>query len=803
MLPLMALRAFSPTRALQLFTKGLGGREASVRPTLCARASPPLAHGELQRVLARLPGPPWAPEASSGWRSALGFVDIYWDPRAVAYFEAVREIRALRVADVRYERPAAKGGAPSAAFAQVRPSGAPGGYLPLVREEECPYQHILEAMKVCHPFASTSCSLPPSLLAAVDFVCSHLQDVEQERRRRVDALARIAARLEPLNATVLRPVMPPSVWLLSGGYNLVFLAALIDALEWPDTSLVQRFTLGFPVLGHIPDSGVFAPLPYSTPCVSTDELVRSNVEYAGQCARSAVRRAATDPDSAEVWRKTLEEVQEKGTMIGPFSRSDLDSAFGFGHWRPIPRFGTWQKGSLRPIDDARSSRVNACMCMSEALVCSRADFPLHVARAFALRVGARFSMLIGTDDIASAYRMIPAAQPGYTVVCLSEPGSGRASFFLMPGHNFGLACAPVSFNRLPSLTVFAARLLLGVPCEHFYDDACVVDVACSAASSQSALSALHSWIGIPFADAKHVPATESEPFLGVQSDLRRLPSDGLISLSIKPSRREKLVDAVCAAISSRLLCPAAAGSLAGKLMFVLLSIFGKVGRAAIGDLQAHARGGTDRVSDATLEALVFFRDFLVATPTFTVPALPPVDLGVLVWSDASFSRGNRWLPIPESGCQAVLGFVVYSPLSGSFLHSSFVVPPALLALLFSPHEQYVGVLENLAAAAVGFTVPDVLRDRLVLHFVDNQGALANLVSGSSRDVDSKRIVLASALHLSSLSCRVWYEWVASAANIGDKPSRLEFDLVHALRDPSGAPSRPVVMCFPPHIQSAV
>ena len=174
-----------------------------------------------------------------------------------------------------------------------------------------------------------------------------------------------------------------------------------------------------------------------------------------------------------------------------------------------------------------------------------------------------------------------------------------------------------------------------------------------------------------------------------------------------------------------------------------------------------------------------------------------------MWLDASFSRGDRWLPIPDSGCQAILGFVVYSPLTGSFLHSSFVVPPALLALLFSPHEQYVGVLENLAAAAVGFTVPCVLRDRLVLHFVDNQGALANLVSGSSRDVDSKRIVLASALHLSSLACRVWYEWVASAANIGDKPSRLEFDFVHVLRSPSGVPSRPVVMRFPPHIQSMV
>ena len=36
-------------------------------------------------------------------------------------------------------------------------------------------------------------------------------------------------------------------------------------------------------------------------------------------------------------------------------------AFGFGAWRPIPRFGTWQKGKLRPIDDALRSKLNAAI----------------------------------------------------------------------------------------------------------------------------------------------------------------------------------------------------------------------------------------------------------------------------------------------------------------------------------------------------------------------------------------------------------------------------------------------------------
>jgi hypothetical protein len=370
----------------------------------------------------------------------------------------------------------------------------------------------MKAHRAEHPFASSADSLPPSVLAAIDFVCSRsAAEVVGQREERMHALRRVARVLEPLNASLLRPLMPPSVWLLSGGYNLALMAALIDGLSWPDTSLVQRFTLGFPILGHIPDSGVFRPLPYSNPSMSTDELCRSNVTYNRSLMLGMVTRAKHDKDAGEVWRKTMEEV-DQGLMIGPLSAHDLNKAFGFGHWRAIPRFGTWQKGKLRPIDDARRSLLNSTMCMTEALVCGTADFPLHVARAFALRRGPHVPLALGTDDIASAYRMIPSASPMYTIVCLCEPGSERASFFLMPGHNFGLACAPLNFNRLPELTTFAARMLLAVPTDHFYDDAVVVDLIPSIRSSQGCLGELHSLLGVPFAAAKHVAGSPTAPY---------------------------------------------------------------------------------------------------------------------------------------------------------------------------------------------------------------------------------------------------------------------------------------------------
>jgi len=46
---------------------------------------------------------------------------------------------------------------------------------------------------------------------------------------------------------------------LLNGCNVAFIAAWCDAHQWPDVAFVHRFVLGFPVVGDIPDSGLFRP----------------------------------------------------------------------------------------------------------------------------------------------------------------------------------------------------------------------------------------------------------------------------------------------------------------------------------------------------------------------------------------------------------------------------------------------------------------------------------------------------------------------------------------------------------------
>ena len=71
-------------------------------------------------------------------------------------------------------------------------------------------------------------------------------------------------------------------------------------------------------------------------------------------------------------------------------------------------------------------------------------------------------------------------------------------------------------------------------------------------------------------------------------------------------------------------------------------------------------------------------------------------------------------------------------------------------------------------------------DRPVLHYVDNQGALYSLIKGGSNDVDSNRLTFIANMRLARLRCDAWFDYVPSASNIADLPTRLDDDAIARL-----------------------
>jgi hypothetical protein len=144
-----------------------------------------------------------------------------------------------------------------------------------------------------------------------------------------------------------------------------------------------------------------------------------------------------------------------------------------------------------------------------------------------------------------------------------------------------------------------------------------------------------------------------------------------------------------------------------------------------------------------------------------------------------------------------LGFVVWfppghkgaaSPTRGRFLFGGRTVSAADVAhwgLL--PRGQQIGQLELMGVAAVYESLPSLMADAEVIHFIDNQSALYGMAKGSSPQPDSQALI--SSLHVHQILERfnVWFSYVASKANIADLPSRGAYgEMAEVLRafDPS-------------------
>ena len=58
-----------------------------------------------------------------------------------------------------------------------------------------------------------------------------------------------------------------------------------------------------------------------------------------------------------------------------------------------------------------------------------------------------------------------------------------------------------------------------------------------------------------------------------------------------------------------------------------------------------------------------------------------------------------------------------------------------------------------------------------MHYIDTTSALAGCIQGCRGDADSNRIFQLLAVDLATKRCRHWAEFVESAANLADEPSR--------------------------------
>ena len=88
-------------------------------------------------------------------------------------------------------------------------------------------------------------------------------------------------------------------------------------------------------------------------------------------------------------------------------------------------------------------------------------------------------------------------------------------------------------------------------------------------------------------------------------------------------------------------------------------------------------------------------------------------------------------------------------------------------------KQQIAAVELFGVLAPYLSVPDMLRGRRVIHWIDNTSAVAASTKGYSKAPDSARIVHALHMRIASIRARVWFEYVRTKANVADEPSRVD------------------------------
>jgi len=629
---------------------------------------------------------------------------------------------------------------------------------------------------------AAAASLDQDLKAAIDHHVAEHDAVPEQREERLRALRKVADSLGPLRAT-LDACKCETARLIAADFNAAWVAALIDAMQWPDVRMPLLYIIGFPVVFDIPDSGVFRA-EYQPAEIPPEEFMRANTRVV-TAITDEIERSAKQGDAEQrerrqqCWQRTEEEIAE-GLVQGPFSRARMDKKYGRGRsWRCLGRSAIKQKNKWRCIDNGKRAKHNRATTLHERITCGRADFPIMIAREFARRLGGirkrrRLRMSHGTEDLRAAYRHVPTSQPQFTCVAVWNPNAKKVQYCEVPGHNFGLKSAVVNFNRCPELTTAAARRLLWVVSEHYYDDNDVCEPTSARLSGQECLVELNSvrFAGFPYDPAKRLGMAPTNEYLGVESSFARI-TESVLTMHVSKKRRAKLRELVNEVWHANELRSGLASSIFGKAGFMMSPCYSSLGRACLHPIKT--REYQPRLTEITTdiaESLEFIQFVCDHLPALELPLEPPTDTRpVIIFTDAEGKKRNRSGTRPPSGH---VGFVVYHPIHGT-VHAHAKVPDELVKLFddCKQRDTYIGQFELIAAITPFISLPrEWLVGRPVELWIDNSGAIGALLNGYSGVPDCARIVNMFHFAVAKAGCAsLWIDYVPSESNPADVPSR--------------------------------
>ena len=643
------------------------------------------------------------------------------------------------------------------------------------------YKEFFEQAKASKHPKDPAAVLPDSLKTALfEVLTTDPVELAKTRLQAVLTIRGMAKDLE-VEERKLKSAMEPRVAGVLHAKRILLWESLLRASGYEDLAIVEMVKSGICLDGEHPRPPA-QPHDWKPALTTADEL----------CMEAVWRRRVLMADSSEqelerekdLHTATLKEVK-LGHLRGPFSEKQISEELGSPDWLLTPRFILYQgeERKIRAIDDCKRSGVNssyttnfklqlldvdvlACLlaCTAESLASRKVLFSLSSGETLASDIHpavASDSWQGRTLDLSKAYKQLAIHPTSRRLCVIGYRLDENWQFYLTDVLPFGSVSAVFSFNRVSRSLHHIMATYLHAPLTCFYDDFPTISPSSSASILSKSMSAVLDLLGWEHAKvgSKAVDFASEFNALGICIQLQPLNSGSFV-LKNKNGRVEK----ICSMLE------AVAGA-------------GHITRSQAAEIQGHINFATGFYTCRALRFLVSAFERLSHVPSkygakdlralcslamTMLKSLPPrkytaseMKEPLLLFTDGAWEDGV-----------ATAGAVFFDPLSNQGFVCEVEVPDTLVNLWKQDvGDQLICQIEMWAFVSTRWFLKDILKDRLVVAWIDNEASRFACVKGASNSFSLQAMTRLLAHIEVTHPTGLWYERVCSYSNPSDGPSR--------------------------------
>ena len=436
------------------------------------------------------------------------------------------------------------------------------------------------------------------------------------------------------------------------------------------------------------------------------------------------------------------------------------------------RFGVQQEGpngpKIRPIDNFRANTANDHAISWESATNDREDVISEAILALQdmVRNSTRpdEAVLVGVEDYVGAFRTLAPAesQRWLMKMVVWDPENEAWKVCDLLALPFGAVGAVLAWWRTATALRTVARRVFQSAVFYYVDDTHQIEVHSTSKSGKETFREVMRLLGWELDSGSSTAMCDRVKSLGCELHI----THDSVHWTLTEEKKQKWIAAIDDALTSNALTSGAAAKLHGRLSFGTARVWGRVGRAALRPICRRQRHtGDPQLSKELRRVLAWWKDYLSSSPRCSLQRCTSDSPDFVMYTDA---EGNGHV-----------GAVLIEVRSRRMWHIADTVPGDVRSRLKQRKAQ-INLYELCAVWVALATFEDLLVDRHLLAFVDNQAALNMLIKGSSPCEDASLILYDVWLRLAVAGVATHFEYVESKKNLADAPSRGDTTTITAM-----------------------